>query len=64
LRLSRCVLASNLFPFARKEGGEPIRVEDVHHRVDDQASFERTYELAGASHRELPGPCDMNDRIV
>ena len=64
LRLTSRVLGSNLLSLASEHRREPVRVEDVHHRVDQEPALQSTDQLAGATHRELSRTGHVNDRIV
>src|SRR5215472_11047644 len=60
----RCMLPLHDFSFAREQGRKPVGVENIDERVDQNAALEAPHPGPGASHRELPGTCHVDDRIV
>ena len=64
LGLPRGVLGTDLLALAREQGRQPLRIEDVHQRIDEDPALERADQLAGAAHRQLAGPGHMDDRVI
>src|SRR5262245_10906509 len=63
LNLQSIVLGADLLSLAREHGREPLGIEHIHRRIDQNSAFDRTHQLTGGAHRDLAGTAGVDDRV-